>query len=110
MNTGHCTLESIKLNKWRYAPVNFQDFDTPDKEFAHMIADNELAKLAKMNLSKVNKLILDYGPFDIKLLGMPSFAIEPMDRINLDEIRDGEYEEEKEKEKKNECPKCGFKY
>jgi len=83
MVTGHGTLQGAKLNEWEFVPVDFQDFESPEKEYAHMVADNELARLARMNRSKINQSILEHGPFDIKLLGMPDFVVEPMERKDL---------------------------
>lgn len=73
---GHGRLEAARLNKWQQAPVDLQDYATDADEYADMVADNEIARLAKTNLSQVLNDVLDLGPdFDFDLLGIPDFKL-----------------------------------
>lgn len=74
--TGHGTLEAIKLNGWKEAPVSYQDFEDTDQEYAHMIADNSLASWAELDLAAINSELPELGPIDIDLLGINNFVID----------------------------------
>lgn len=79
--TGHCSLLSAKKNKWTEVPVSFQDFDNDDMETAHRIADNAIASWADLDLSSINLELPNLGPdFDIEMLGLKDFEIEPADK------------------------------
>ena len=90
---GHGRLESAKKNGLKELPVIFQDFETEEQEFSFMTSDNAIAMWAKLDLSEINKDIIDLGPeLDIELLGIKNF--------NLDMS-------EKQKRK---CPKCSYEW
>lgn len=73
---GHGRLYAAKHNEWTQAPVDFQDYASEADEYADMVADNEIAKLAFTDLSLVLKDVLDLGPdFDFSLLGIPNFKL-----------------------------------
>lgn len=78
--TGHGTLEAIRSLGWDSAPVSYQDFDSPDQEYAHMTADNAIALWAELDLAAINKEIPELGPMDIGLLGMRDFAVDPSEK------------------------------
>jgi DNA modification methylase len=46
--SGHARLEVAKILKVKKVPVDFQDFDSDDQELAHLLADNKIPELAKM--------------------------------------------------------------
>lgn len=81
-------------------PVSYQDFDSFNQEYQFGIADNSLGLWSSLDLASINLDIQDLGPFDIDLLGIKDFSIEPLDK----------YTEPKEKEEKKDkaCPACGF--
>ena len=73
---GHGRLQAAKLNCWADAPVDMQDYASDADEYADMVADNEIARLAKSDLSMVLRDVLDLGPdFDFDLLGIPDFKL-----------------------------------
>lgn len=73
--TGHGCVEAAKLNGWAHVPVDWQDFASPDEEYAHMVADNKLAELADLDLQMVDEDALKLGEgFDMDLLGIPYFT------------------------------------
>lgn len=73
---GHGRLAAAKLNKWSDAPIDMQDYANDADEYADMVADNEIARLAKSDLSMVLSDVLELGPdFDLELLGIPDFKL-----------------------------------
>jgi len=92
---GHGRLEAAKLNGWTKFPVVFQDFDDEDEEYRKVQSDNGIAMWADLDLALINKDLENLGPFDVELLGIEDFAIEPMDK--MPEIPE---------KKKKKCPHC----
>lgn len=81
VTSGHGRIEAAKLNGWKEVPVNFQDYDDDTQEYADVQSDNSIASWAELDLSSINADLVDLGPdFDINLLGIKDFVIEPMDR------------------------------
>lgn len=79
---GHLRLEIAKEEGLKKVPCMFQDFESESQEYAHMTADNALASQAVIDLSLINEKILDLGPdFDLDLLGINGFTIEPLDKL-----------------------------
>lgn len=83
ITSGHGRLEAAKLNGWEEAPVNFQDYDSEEQEYADVQSDNAIAAWAELDLSGINQDVIDLGPdFDIDLLGIEDFVLEPADKLN----------------------------
>lgn len=77
---GHGRLEAIKKLDWEKCAVNFQDFKDEAEEYAFIVSDNAIAEWAELDLSAINTEMLDLGPdFDVDLLGLENFIIEPAD-------------------------------
>ena len=84
---GHGRLEAAKLNGWKTYPVDLQDYESEAMEYADMVADNKIAELSEVDMAMVNEDFVQFGPdFDVDLLGIPGFEIEPFDAlVNEDE-------------------------
>jgi hypothetical protein len=76
-------------------PVVYQDFDSPEAEYAFMQADNAIALWAEIDYSGINQDLVDLGPdFDINMLGIKDFTLDPInfeagnieDQGKLDEL------------------------
>lgn len=80
VTSGHGRIEAARLNGWTEIPVDYQDYDSADQEYADEIADNAIASWAELDLSGINMDIGDLGPFNVELLGIQSFEIEPADK------------------------------
>ena len=65
-----------------------------------MTADNEIARWATLEMELVNAEIPNLGPFDLELLGMQEFEIDPPVKEN----------KTNETAKEIECPYCGEKF
>lgn len=84
ITSGHGRLLAAKLLKWKDVPVNYQDYDSPEQEYADVQADNAIASWSELDLSAINGDIGDLGPdFDIDLLGIQGFMVEPAELPTL---------------------------
>ena len=72
---GHGRLEAIKALGWEKCAVDYQDFESEAQEYAHMIADNKIAELAKHDDSMMIDELKDIDIDDFELLGMEDFEI-----------------------------------
>lgn len=79
---GHGRIEAAKMAGLKEVPAMFQDFDNEAQEYAYLTSDNAIAAWAELDLSAVNTEMLDLGPdFDIDLLGIKDFVIEPIEKF-----------------------------
>ena len=83
---GHGRWEAMKLlaktDNWDQIAVDYQDFESEAQEYAFMTSDNAIAEWAELDLSAVNTKMLDLGPdFDVDLLGIKDFVIEPIEKF-----------------------------
>lgn len=81
---GHGRVMALKKLGWKEAAVCYQDFDDEEQEYLFLQSDNAIASWAELDLSGINMDLGELGPFDIELLGLKDFTIEPLDRA-LDE-------------------------
>jgi DNA modification methylase len=79
---GHGRIEAAKIAGLKEVPAMFQDFENEAQEYAYLTSDNAIASWAELDLSAVNTEMLDLGPdFDIDLLGIKDFVIEPIEKF-----------------------------
>lgn len=97
---GHGRRDAALKNGWEKFPVVYYEFRDKEHEWRMVQSDNGIAHYAELDKARLNVDIQDFGPFDIELLGIPNFVVEPMDFGPLDGT------ESKSKEKQ--CPECGF--
>lgn len=90
---GHGRVEAATLNELKKVPVSYQDFTDDEQEYAHMTADNAIAEWATLDLSMINKDIIELGPdFNIDMLGIKDFALEIADKYedkDADDVPEG---------------------
>jgi len=86
ITSGHGRVMAAKINNWKEVPVNYQDYESEEQEYADIIADNSIASWAELNFSQINTDIQELGPFDIKQLGIKNFNIEPADKFKNDDF------------------------
>lgn len=80
---GHGRIEAAKKAGLTEVPVMFQDFRDEAEEYTYLTSDNAIAGWAELDLSMVNTEILELGPdFDIEMLGIKDFAIEPVEKFD----------------------------
>lgn len=86
VTSGHGRIEAAKYNLWDKVPVNYQNYDDDAQEYADLTADNSIASWAELDLAGINIDVADLGPdFDIDLLGIEGFVLEPADKYQGDE-------------------------
>jgi ParB-like chromosome segregation protein Spo0J len=105
---GHLRIEGAKEIGLKKVPVMYQDFESPEIEYAYLTSDNAIAEWAELDLSAINAKLEDLGPdFDIDLLGIDNFVLEPAER----EYKNKEIDTNSfGGDLKHECPKCGFEF
>lgn len=81
ITSGHGRILAAKLNNWKEVPVNYQDYESDEQEYADIVADNSVASWAELSLSDINLELPELGPdFDIEMLGLKNFMLEPADK------------------------------
>jgi DNA modification methylase len=82
ITAGHGRLEAFKRLKIKEVPINVQDYESEEQEYADLQSDNAVALWAQLDLSGINADVPDLGPdFDIDLLGIKDFVLEPAEKF-----------------------------
>lgn len=88
---GHGRLEAAKQLGIEAVPVIFQDFESEEQEYAAQVSDNAIASWAELDLSGINNDLPELGPdFDIDLLGIENFKLDPSQHLDEKEHIDQE--------------------
>lgn len=85
---GHGRVMALKKLGWKEAAVCYQDFEDEEQEYLFLQSDNAIASWAELDLAGINTDLAEIGPFDIELLAIKDFTIEPMDRILDDKTKE----------------------
>jgi hypothetical protein len=103
ITAGHGLREALLSIGQSECPVNYQDYKDSDQEYADIVADNSIASWAELDLASINLEIPNLGPdFDINLLGLKDFGIDPNFLPGTEDMQ-GKLDEKKPIE----CPSCG---
>lgn len=82
VTSGHGRIEAAHANGWKEVPVSFQDYDSDEQEYADVQADNAIASWSDLDLSAINMDLPEMGPdFDLDMLGIKDFVLEPADKL-----------------------------
>ena len=94
---GHGRIEAFKKlheefpqEQWDKVPVQTQDFDDEAQEYTYLVSDNAISEWSELNLQQINLDSMDIGPFEIELLGLKDFDVQP------------------KKKRARICPHCGM--
>lgn len=80
---GHGRLMAAKKLGLTQVPVIHQEFKDEAQEYAYVVSDNAIAEWSSLDLSAINTEMLDFGPeFDIDMLGIADFSIEPIEKFD----------------------------
>jgi len=79
---GHARLMALRQIGWEYAAVDFQDYEDEAREYADLVADNEIARWAEFDIEK-HRFNLEEKHFDIE---QKYYGIEKYDPIIEQEI------------------------
>lgn len=74
---GHGRFLAAKRAGLKELPVSFQDFESEELEYAFGIADNGLSQWSEIDLSSIHRDLPEFEPFDLDLLGLKDFQLEP---------------------------------
>lgn len=78
---GHGQIFASELNDWTHVPVEYQDYESSEQEYADLVADNALARQAEIDYGMVNAEMPELGPdFDLTMLAIPGFTIDRSER------------------------------
>jgi DNA modification methylase len=84
ITSGHGRILAAEHNGWDVFPVDYQDYDSEEQEYADVQADNAIALWAELDFSGINADLPDLGPdFDIDMLGIKNFVLEPAEKAQL---------------------------
>ena len=87
--TGHGRTMAAKKLGMKEVPVIYQEFESDEQLYAHLVADNAIGKdtWATLDLGMINLELENLGPdLDIDLLGLKDFVIEPIEKIKNKEV------------------------
>jgi len=103
---GNGSLLAYLQMELKEIPVVYQTFKNKDQEYAFVQSDNAIAAWAELDFGNVNDDLkeLDGSNFDIDMLGIKDFTIDPAD--NTDEGFSPSENSNAEKAHKV-CPHCG---
>lgn len=84
LTSGHGRILAAELAGWDSYPVDYQDYDSDEQEYADVQADNAIASWSELDLSGINADVVELGPdFDIDLLGIKSFDLDPSEKLEF---------------------------
>lgn len=79
---GHGQILASQRLGWTHVPVEVQEYDSPEQEYADLVADNALAKQAEIDYGMVNAEMAELGPdFDLSTLAIPNFTLDPSEKL-----------------------------
>jgi len=82
LSVGHGRFIAMKEVGMTHVPVNFQDYENEEQEYADSVADNAIALWSDLDLAGINIDLADLGPdFDIEFLGIKDFVLEPLEKL-----------------------------
>jgi len=77
VTSGHGRIEAAKLMGWDKVPVNFQEYESHEQEYADVVSDNSIAAWAELDLDSIKVDIKDFDDdFNVDLLGFRLFSLE----------------------------------
>lgn len=83
MTAGHGRLIAAKRLKMKTVPVDYQDYESEEQEYADMTADNALQLWSKLDLAGINVDLGDLGPeLNPRYLGIKNLTIDVSEKID----------------------------
>lgn len=79
---GHLRYEVACQLGMKQVPVVYQDFETPALEYAHLTAENEIARWAELDKHSVYTELKNLELDDIELLGLEDFEIPDIEELD----------------------------
>ena len=107
---GHCTLMAMRDLGWKQVAIDEQDFLNEAQEYAHMTADNEIAKWAELDVQKTILDLKEIDLGDIDLLGFENNDFLTKDLNFEPKTGSIEFSESDFQNFQHKCPKCNFEW
>lgn len=111
---GHGQVLASELNGWTHVPVEVQSYDSPEQEYADVVADNALGHQSDIDYGMVNAEMENFGPYDVAMLGIPSFTVDPSEssrQVNFTAKTGAkEYGQDEFQKFAHKCPRCQFEF
>lgn len=89
---GNGRLLAAHKANWENLPIIFQKFNSEEEKYGFMVSHNAVSSSGwggGLDLSKINSDIVEFGPdLNIDMLGLKDFALEPLEKFELDEDDD----------------------
>lgn len=83
ISSGHGRLLAAQFLGLKKVPVNYQDYESEEQEYADLVSDNAIALWAEMDMAGINADLPDLGPeFNIDMLGIKNFVLDMSDKID----------------------------
>jgi hypothetical protein len=77
VTSGHGRWMAAVENSWPEVPVNYQDYESEEQEYADVVSDNAIADWAVLDFKSINTTLPELGPdFNIDLLGIKDFEMD----------------------------------
>lgn len=76
--TGHGRLLAAEALGMEKVPVDYQDYESQEQEWADMVADNKIQELAELDEEAVAELMKEIDGFDLEMFGMEMKEAERM--------------------------------
>ena len=84
LTAGHGRILAAEIAGFTEYPVDFQDYDSEEQEYADLTADNAVSLWSELDFSGINTDIGSLGPdFDLDLLGIKNFKIDVAEKEAL---------------------------
>jgi len=86
---GHARVKAAMVAEYKEVPVIFQDFENEAEEYAHLVADNEIARHAIFDKQGFQDdlvaLDLDIQAIDLEGFGLLDFGLPAFDKMDIPE-------------------------
>lgn len=83
---GNGRLQMAQEKGYHSVPIIEQEFKDDDEVYKFHISHNAIAKdsWAKLDYKKIHADLEAIGPFDIELLGIKEFTVEPLEKVDVE--------------------------
>lgn len=75
VTSGHGRIDAAKKNGWTEVPVNFQDYESEEQEYADVQADNAIASWAELDIKGIEGDIKALPNLQIAMLGIQGLKV-----------------------------------
>lgn len=112
---GHGRLMAAKKLEIKKVPVMLQEFESEAQEYQHMIADNEVARWASLDIQGLREDLQDFDieDFNIEMLGIENFDLDGIESLEPEDLSNKNKEIDTDNfgnDLEHTCPKCGFEF